>query len=111
MLTRTMAAFFVSVLALGVGPVATASEDMPAPASEWAASYAEARLVLQELKADVEALRRLRAAQKELVEWNTERARLGLSAETLRPELCLDAENERWCRLFPATFGVGEGRE
>ena len=87
-------------------PAAGADE---APALEWAAAYAAARQELEELKADVEALQRLKEAQRELVDWNAERARLGLSAETLRPELCLEEENNRWCRLFPATFGVAEG--
>ncbi len=112
MLTRVKTALVaVALVVAGVGPV-TGADETPAPAaSEWAGAYAQARQVLEELRADVESLQRLRAAQKELVEWNTERARLGLSAVTLRRELCLENENRRWCRLFPATFGVGEGRE
>ena len=108
MLTQAKAGLVALALAW-VLPAAGADE---APAvSAWAAAHAAAREELEGLKADVEALQRLGAAQKELVAWNAERARLGLSAETLRPELCLEEENKRWCRLFPATFGVGQPEE
>ena len=110
MLRRTKAGLAAAAMALAWAMPAAGADEAP-PASAWAAAHAEARQELEALKADLEALQRLRAAQKELVDWNAERARLGLSAETLRPELCLEEENKRWCRLFPATFGVGEGRE
>ncbi len=55
-------------------------------------------------------MKRIAAAQKELMEWNGERARLGLMPVTLRPELCLEDGIGRWCGLLPATFGAGEGR-
>ena len=77
--------------------------------AEWQVAYLEVRSLVGELQAEVDAMKRLRTAQKEVMEWNVERARLGLPTMTLRPELCLEAENERWCRLFPATFGVQGG--
>ncbi len=83
-------------------------EEVAKGGAEWRAAYEATRAVVEELKAEVDAMRRIRAAQVEVMAWNEERARLGLSAMTLRPELCLEEENRRWCRLFPATFGVGE---
>ena len=80
----------------------------PAPGTEWTAVHAQARRVVEELRSEVEAMKRIEAAQKELEAWNGERARLGLGAMTLRPELCLEEEIRRWCRLLPATFGVAE---
>ena len=78
--------------------------------TEWRAAYEASRQLVETLRAEVYAMKRIRAAQKELMGWNEERADLGLTTMTLRPELCLEKENERWCRLFPATFGVAEGR-
>ncbi len=83
MLMRVKAAFVALALVPAAGPIAVGAEETPAAASEWVAAYAEARLVLQELKADVEALRRLRAAQKELVVSDGYRARL--FADIFRP--------------------------
>ena len=80
----------------------------PARAMSWAEAHAGARRVAQELRSEIEAMKRIAAAQEELMAWNGERARLGLAAMTLRPELCEEAEVERWCRLLPATFGVAE---
>lgn len=74
----------------------------------WAEVHAEVRRVVEELRSEIEAMKRIAAAQKELMAWNGERARLGLAAMTLRPELCREAEIEKWCRLLPATFGVAE---
>ena len=45
---------------------------------------------------------------KELGAWTRERAEVGSAVRTLRPEICPEAELERWCRLLPATFGVWE---
>ncbi len=84
--------------------------DGAAPAADggWAKAHAEARRVVEELRSEIGAMKRIRAAQKELTAWNEERARLGLAARTLRPELCREEEIGRWCRLLPATFGVME---
>ena len=85
--------------------------DGAAPADGgWAKAHAEARRVVEELRSEIGAMKRIRAAQKELMAWNEERARLGLAARTLRPELCGEEEIGRWCRLLPATFGVMEDR-
>ena len=96
------------LLALACGAEAQAREAPPA-GKEWAVVHAEARRVVEELRSEVEAMKRIAAAQKELQEWNEERARLGLAAMTLRSELCLEEEIRRWCGLLPATFGVAEG--
>lgn len=85
-----------------------AGEGIPEAHAEWRAAYAAVRGLHEELKAEVDAMKRIRAAQKEVMAWNEERAGLGLPTMTLRPALCLEEENRRWCRLFPATFGVGE---
>lgn len=89
---------------------AQAPELAGAPAADggWAKAHAEARRVVEELRSEIGAMKRIRAAQKELMAWNGERARLGLAARTLRPELCREEEIGRWCRLLPATFGVME---
>ena len=103
----------VVVIWLVSGSMASAAEgNPPATASpEWAPAHAEARRVVEELRSEVEVMKRIAAAQKELKAWNEERARLGLGAMTLRSELCLEDEIKRWCGLLPATFGVeGEGR-
>ena len=76
--------------------------------AEWKAACSEVRLLIGELEGQLARMKDLRKAQKALMEWNKERAELGLQATTLRPELCLETEHELWCRLFPATFGVQE---
>lgn len=81
----------------------------PAPGGAWTAAHGEARRLLEQLQSEVEAMKRIAAAQAELRTWNEERARIGLAPVTLRPELCLEDEIRRWCRLLPATFGVWEG--
>ena len=73
---------------------------------DWRAAYEETRELVEALKAELDEMKRIRAAQKELMAWNEERVRLGLTTMTLRPELCLEEWNGQWCRLFPATFGV-----
>lgn len=85
-----------------------AQEARRAPAGGWAEARLEALAVREALAREVAAMRRLRAAQKELMSWNLERAEVGSAAKTLRPEICGEPELERWCRLFPATFGVRE---
>ncbi len=79
-----------------------------APGMAWAEAHAEVRRVVEELRSEIEAMKRVAAAQKELMAWNEERARLGLAAMSLRPELCREEEIEKWCRLLPATFGAAE---
>ena len=76
--------------------------------ADWDAARREALAVREALQADVSAMRRLRAAQKELMQWNLERGELGSSVRTLRPEVCEQEELKRWCELFPATFGIWE---
>lgn len=78
-----------------------------APA-DWDAARTEALAVREALQADVSAMRRLRAAQKELMQWNLERGEVGSAVRTLRPEVCEQEELRRWCELFPATFGIWE---
>ncbi len=85
-----------------------AADPAPAPGMAWAQAHAEVRRVVEELRSEIEAMKRVAAAQKELMAWNEERARLGLAAMSLRPELCREEEIEKWCRLLPATFGVSE---
>jgi len=74
----------------------------------WTEAHAEVRRIVEELRSETRTMKRIAAAQKELMAWNGERARLGLAAMTLRPELCREDEIEKWCRLLPATFGVAE---
>lgn len=85
-------------------------EPKGAPAADggWAEAHAQANRTVEELRSEIAAMKRIRSAQKELMAWNLERAQLGMAAKSLRPELCLDKEIQRWCRLFPATFGVME---
>ncbi|MDE0408769.1 MAG: hypothetical protein OXN81_13010 [Alphaproteobacteria bacterium] len=80
----------------------------PAGNMAWAEAHGQVRRIVEELRSEIEAMKRIAAAQKELMAWNGERARLGLAAMTLRPELCREAEIGKWCRLLPATFGVAE---
>lgn len=101
----------VLFLLLVAGAARGAGDDLPDADAGWRAAYAAVRGLHEELKAEVDAMKRIRAAQKEVMAWNEERAGLGLPTMTLRPALCLEEENRRWCRMFPATFGVGEGRE
>ena len=106
----------VSIAGLGAwlmlaGVVAApAQEARPGQAEAWAQARIEALGVREALAREVAAMTRLRAVQKELMAWNLERAEVGSAARTLRPEICREAELERWCRLFPATFGVWEER-
>ena len=74
----------------------------------WAAARLEGLKVREALAREVAGMRRLLAVQKELGAWNRERAEVGSAVRTLRPEICGEAELERWCRLLPATFGVSE---
>ena len=106
MLRRALPAAVAMALLAVCGPAS--SEEPPAPAGAWKDAYAEARVLVEELRAEVDAMQRLLEAQTEAMAWNAERAELGLWPMTLRPQLCLEEENERWCRLFPATFGVWE---
>ena len=92
------------------GSVHGQGSQAPKGSGEWRAAYVASRELVETLKAEVDAMKRILAAQNELMKWNEERARLGLPTRTLRPELCGEAENQRWCRLFPATFGVADGR-
>ena len=87
------------------GPKCNAGEN-----PQWQEACADVRRLVDELRAEVDAMKDVREAQKQLMAWNGERAEVGLSAMTLRPELCLEEEIKRWCRLLPATFGVAEGR-
>ena len=87
---------------------AAAQEGRPVPAEAWTEARVEALGVREALAREIAAMKRLRAVQKELMAWNLERAEVGSAARTLRPEICREAELERWCRLFPATFGVAE---
>lgn len=82
----------------------------PAPAADggWAEAHAQARRTVEELRSEIAAMKRIRAAQKQLMAWNLERAQLGMAAKSLRPELCREKEIQRWCHLFPATFGIME---
>ena len=86
-----------------------ATEPVPTPGPTWTEAHGQMRRVVEALRSEIEAMKRIAAAQAELMAWNEERARLGLAAVSLRPELCREAEIERWCRLLPATFGVREG--
>ena len=118
MLSRTACGAVLAVLLLLPASWAQAAgsdltpppEPAGAPAADggWAQAHAEARRTVEELRSEIAAMKRIRAAQKELMAWNLERARLGMAAKSLRPELCLEKEIQRWCRLFPATFGIME---
>ena len=112
-LGAALAALFLAPVVALTGP-AQAAEPVETPATApgagaaWAEAHGQARRVADELRSEIEVMQRIRAAQQELMAWNEERARLGLAAMTLRPELCREAEIEKWCRLLPATFGLAE---
>lgn len=110
MLRRPACRAALAALIVVLASRALAADPVEAPARDtaWAEAHAEARRIVDELRSEIEAMKRIAAAQKQLMAWNEERARLGLAARTLRPELCREAEIERWCRLLPATFGVAE---
>ena len=76
--------------------------------ADWDTARRDALAVREALQADISAMRRLRAAQKELMDWNLERGEVGSAVRTLRPDVCGQDELKRWCELFPATFGVWE---
>lgn len=71
----------------------------------WLAARTDALRVRDGLLRELSTMRRLRAAQVALDEWNEDRREIGSTSRTLRPELCDEAELERWCVLLPATFG------
>lgn len=96
-------------LVLAGAALATAQEARPGQAEAWAEARAEALRVREALARELAAMKRLRAVQEELMAWNLERAEVGSAVRTLSPEICREEELERWCRLFPATFGVAEG--
>ena len=108
MLTGAFSRAALAGLFLVLAAGAEAGEPVEAPGTAWTLAHAQARRVVDELRSEVEAMKRIAAAQKELMEWNGERARLGLTPVTLRPELCLKDGIGRWCGLLPATFGAGE---
>jgi len=117
MLNRVSGWLLALVLIVLAAPGAAVAGEAPGPKCEagrnpeWQAACRDVRLLIDDLKTELDAMKSIRAAQKQLEEWNKERAQVGLSARTLRPELCLEEELERWCRLLPATFGVqGDGR-
>ena len=104
-----MRALLAGLLLAWAGPAGAANQAAAqAPGAAWTAAHGEARRLLEELRSEVEAMKRIEAAQQQLGAWNEERARIGLAPATLRPELCLEKEIARWCRLLPATFGVAE---
>lgn len=117
MSVRAPKTVWLTAALVAVATVAWAADDAPDPKCSaggnpaWQAAYADVRRLVDDLRAEVDAMKDVRAAQKELMAWNEERAQLGLSAMTLRPELCLEEVNKRWCRLLPATFGVAENRQ
>lgn len=110
MRARRRALLALTVIWLVGGSLAGAADEAPAAGSgnEWAAARVGALAVREALQADVSAMRRLRAAQKQLMQWNLGRAAVGSAVRTLRPEICEEEALKRWCELFPATFGVGE---
>ena len=108
MLRAVSVAALAAWIVLAGAAAVDAQEARRAPAGGWAEARLEALAVREALAREVAAMRRLRAVQKELMGWNLERAEVGSAAKTLRPELCREKEVARWCRLFPATFGVAE---
>ena len=108
MLRRPGTRALLAGLVLAWAGAAGAADPAAAPGAAWTAAHGEARRLLEELRSEVEAMKRIEAAQQQLGAWNEERARIGLAPATLRPELCLEKEIARWCRLLPATFGVAE---
>ena len=77
----------------------------------WIEARVAAVEVRERLVREVEAMKRVRAAQEVLMNWNAERAAVGSTARTLDPALCEEEEVRRWCAQLPATFGLqGEGR-
>ncbi len=97
-----------AVPAHGAAPAQDSATKQGAAPEGWAATRLEGLKVREALAREVAGMRRLLAVQKELGAWNSERAEVGSAVRTLRPEICGEAELERWCRLLPATFGVWE---
>lgn len=84
------------------------AQDAAPPAGHdlaWLAARADALRVRDGLLRELSTMRRLRAAQVALEEWNEARREVGSTSRTLRPALCEERELERWCLLLPATFG------
>ena len=87
---------------------AALAQDTASPAGRdpaWLAARADALRVRDGLLGELSTMRRLRAAQLALEEWNEARREVGSTSRTLRPALCEEPALERWCLLLPATFG------
>ncbi len=86
---------------------AHAQDEVPPPAHApaWLEARTDALRVRDGLLRELSTMRRLRAAQAALEEWNEARREVGSTSRTLRPALCGEPELERWCLLLPATFG------
>ena len=61
---------------------------------------------MERLRAEIVMLSGLRGAQRELLQWNRERIKIGMPPALLPTRLCREIPLGAWCPLLPATFGV-----
>ena len=61
---------------------------------------------MERLHAEIVMLSGLRGAQRELLQWNRERIKIGRAPAVLPSRLCREIPLGAWCPLLPATFGV-----
>ena len=61
---------------------------------------------MERLRAEIVMLSGLRGAQRELLQWNRERIKIGRAPAVLPSRLCREIPLGAWCLLLPATFGV-----
>ena len=61
---------------------------------------------MERLRAEIVMLSGLRGAQRELLQWNRERIKIGRAPAVLPSRLCREIPLGAWCPLLPATFGV-----
>ena len=65
---------------------------------------------MERLRAEIVMLSGLRGAQRELLQWNRERIKIGRAPAVLPPRLCQEMPLASWCPVLPATFGVAGRR-
>ncbi len=87
--------------------LAPAIADSPPDNTPVNAAEARSRALdgMDRLRSDIQTLNALKAAQTELLGWNRERLRSGVTPTVLGSRLCVDPAIRSWCARLPATFG------
>ena len=78
------------------------------PGTAWDRERAFAGM--ERLRAEIVVLGGLRDAQRELLQWNRERIKIGRAPAVLPSRLCREIPLGAWCPLLPATFGAAGQR-